>query len=285
MAFCLDISVKKTNFGLHFNTYMTILDTINESKRKEVEAAKRSASISSLKESSYFERETNSLRQRLTDASSSGIIAEFKRKSPSKGAINPDADVIGITAGYALAGAAGVSVLTDGEYFGGSKYDLVLAREANPTLPLLRKDFMLDPYQLYEAKAWGADVVLLIAASLTPAQVSELSHEARELGLEVLLEVHDLEELDRSPLAFVDIVGVNNRNLKNFNESSIQASLDLVEHIPAEMVKISESCISNPETIKTLRKAGFHGFLIGESFMKTENPAKALQDYILQSDL
>lgn len=264
---------------------MTILDTINESKRKEVEAAKRSASISSLKESSYFERETNSLRQRLTDASSSGIIAEFKRKSPSKGAINPDADVIGITAGYALAGAAGVSVLTDGEYFGGSKYDLVLAREANPTLPLLRKDFMLDPYQLYEAKAWGADVVLLIAASLTPAQVSELSHEARELGLEVLLEVHDLEELDRSPLAFVDIVGVNNRNLKNFNESSIQASLDLVEHIPAEMVKISESCISNPETIKTLRKAGFHGFLIGESFMKTENPAKALQDYILQSDL
>jgi indole-3-glycerol phosphate synthase len=173
-----------------------------------------------------------------------------------------------------------VSVLTDQVYFGGSKEDLLKAREANPLLPLLRKDFMIDPYQLYEAKAWGADVILLIAASLSPGEIGELSAEAHNLGLEVLLEVHDLGELQSSPLKFVDIVGVNNRNLKNFNESSVQASLDLVSYIPDDKVKISESCISDPQTIVRLREVGFKGFLIGETFMKTVNPAEALKAYI-----
>ncbi len=262
---------------------MTILDKINEYKREEVFRSKSITSIAELESSPGFGRKCNSLKDRLLSRDSSGIIAEFKRKSPSKEEIKKDANVVEITTAYSEQGAAGISVLTDTSFFGGSKSDLIKAREANPTTPLLRKDFMIDCYQLYEAKSWGADVVLLIAASLQPEKISELSKKAHDLGMEVLLEVHNEEELASSPMEHIDIVGVNNRNLKNFNESNINASLNLFASIPADKVKISESCINDPMSIKKLREAGYNGFLIGESFMKTPDPGLALKTYILEA--
>jgi indole-3-glycerol phosphate synthase len=264
---------------------MTILDKIIAQKAQEIIQAKAQVSIKDLEQSPYFQRKTNSLKQNLTQQSAisnrqSAIIAEFKRKSPSKGIINDQVLVEEVTQGYAQAGAAGLSVLTDFEFFGGSKQDLFKAREANPTTPLLRKDFMIDEYQLLEAKAWGADVILLIAANLTPTQVHTLAQQANKLGLEVLLEVHDEEELNRSLSEYVDIVGVNNRNLKNFAEQNVNASLELAERIPSQFLKISESCIGSAETIRQLKAVGYNGFLIGESFMKTPHPARALAEFI-----
>ena len=264
---------------------MTILDKIIAQKAIEIAQAKSQISIKELENSPYFQRNINSLKANLIHNSqltthNSGIIAEFKRKSPSKGIINDQVLVEDVTYGYAQAGASGLSVLTDYEFFGGSKHDLFKAREANPTTPILRKDFMIDEYQLLEAKSWGADVILLIAANLTPTQVHTLAKEAKRLGLETLLEVHDEEELNRSLSEYIDIVGVNNRNLKNFAEQNVNASLELAEKIPAEFVKISESCIGSVETIRQLRSVGYNGFLIGESFMKTQNPANALAEFI-----
>jgi indole-3-glycerol phosphate synthase len=234
---------------------MTILDKITAQKAIEVAAAKAEVSIQDLEKSEFFTRKINSLVASLSSENSSGIIAEHKRKSPSKGVINDQLSVEEITQGYAKAGAAGLSVLTDTGFFGGNKEDLQKARIANPSTPILRKDFLIDKYQVYEAKAWGADVILLIAACLSPEQIKDLSQKAHELGLEVLLEIHDQEELDRSPLKYVDIVGVNNRNLKNFAENNVNASLILAEKIPANIIKISESCISEPETIHLLKSA------------------------------
>lgn len=259
---------------------MTILDQIIENKAYEVEKAKQITPVEQLQASEYFNRKCNSLVAALLAENSTGIISEFKRKSPSKGNINIGAGVAEVTSGYAQAGASGLSVLTDTVFFGGFKEDLKIAREKNPSTPILRKDFMIDEYQVYEAKSWGADVILLIAANLTPQQIKDLSAKAHELGLEVLLEIHDLEELERSPLENVDIVGVNNRNLKNFAENNVNASLELADKIPANIVKISESCISKPETIQELKAVGYRGFLIGETFMKTENPALSLQNFI-----
>lgn len=261
---------------------MTILDEIIENKKREVVAAKQMFSIEDLKASAYFERETLSLKAALQRPESSGIIAEFKRKSPSKGDIKALAIVEDITNGYTNSGAAGISVLTDEVFFGGKKEDLLRARESNPKTPLLRKDFMVDEYQIYEAKAWGADVILLIAANLEPKEILALSKVAKALNLEVLLEIHDQEELEKSPLDFVDILGVNNRNLKNFAENNVNASLNLIKVLPQEMVKISESCISQPETVKELRAVGYKGFLMGENFMKTEDPAQSLKDFVAQ---
>jgi indole-3-glycerol phosphate synthase len=261
---------------------MTILDTIVAQKRIEIASSEKEKSQKELESSGYFNRVCLSLKASLTKEGSSGIIAEFKRKSPSKGFIKEGADVQGITAGYSLAGAAGISVLTDAEFFGGSKADLELAREANPNTPLLRKDFMVDTYQIYEAKAWGADVILLIAACLSPDEISVLSAKAHELGLEVLLEIHDEDELNISPLGHIDVLGVNNRNLKNFAESNVNASLELIKVMPAEMVKISESCISETATISQLKGVGYQGFLIGENFMKTENPGESLGRFIAE---
>ncbi len=259
---------------------MTILDKITAQKAIEVAAAKAQFSIQDLEQSEFFARKTNSLVANLSAENSTGIIAEHKRKSPSKGIINDSLTVEEVTQGYAQAGAAGLSVLTDTDFFGGNKEDLQKARIANPSTPILRKDFMIDEYQVYEAKAWGADVILLIAACLSPEQIKTLSQKAHELGLEVLLEIHDQEELDRSPLAYVDIVGVNNRNLKNFAENNVNASLALAEKIPANIIKISESCISEPETINLLKSAGYRGFLIGETFMKDTSPGTKLGEFI-----
>jgi indole-3-glycerol phosphate synthase len=209
--------------------------------------------------------------------SESGIISEFKRKSPSLGWINEEADVVEVAAGYSAAGASGISILTDSEFFGGSPLDIMAARQF-VACPVLRKDFMIDEYQLYEAKAMGADVVLLIAAALTVKQTLELASKAHELGLEVLLEVHNEQELGHAN-DFVDMLGVNNRNLKTF-EQNIQTSFDLAALIPDQFVKVSESGISKIETVRELRAVGYKGFLMGENFMKEENPASALVNFI-----
>ncbi|MCP9748740.1 indole-3-glycerol phosphate synthase TrpC [Lacihabitans sp. CS3-21] len=259
---------------------MTILDQIIENKKIEIARAKEKVTVEELKSSVYFQRETISLKSALLAENSTGIISEYKRKSPSKGDINVGAGIAETTLGYTKAGAAGISVLTDTVFFGGFKEDLLIARENNPTTPLLRKDFMIDEYQLYEAKAWGADVILLIAANLESSEIESLSKKAHELGLEVLLEVHDQAEIDKSPMQNVDIVGVNNRNLKNFAENNVNASIELYDFIPKEKVKISESCISHPDTVKQLREIGYKGFLMGENFMKTSNPAKALEEFV-----
>src|SRR5665648_490667 len=253
---------------------MNILDEINNHKRTEISEAKSRVSIEELKASPYFTRKTNSLKAALLDEGASGVIAEFKTQSPSKGVINDEAEASEVTAGYVAAGASGLSVLTDDRFFGGSFDDLAKARWANPKTPILRKDFMLDPYQIYEARAHGADVILLIAESLSKSLLFELAETAKEIGLEVLVEIHSAEELEKlNPL--VDLVGVNNRNLKTF-EVDIQTSVRLSELIPASFVKISDSGLSDPESIAELRAAGFKGFLIGETFMKTDNPGKAL---------
>ena len=257
---------------------MNILDKIVAHKKTEVETAKKNVSYTSLEESEFFHRDVLSFRDFLLDESRTGIIAEFKRKSPSKGIINDQVSVEDVTTGYASAGASALSVLTDRQFFMGKKSDLARARRANK-IPILRKDFMIDEYQLIEAKSLGADIILLIAAILTPAQIQQLASFAKSLKLNVLLEVHNLEELERSINPNLDAIGVNNRNLADFTVS-VETSYRLAEHIPAEFLKISESAISNPETIKQLKKAGFNGFLIGENFMKQADPGAAMQEFV-----
>jgi len=255
---------------------MTILDKILEQKVLEIAERKQLKSISCLEKEPLFSRKCISLKKNLT-SSTSGIISEFKRKSPSKGWIHPDADVLEITRGYCDAGASGISILTDFPFFGGSTADLTAARRV-VNCPILRKDFVIDEYQLYEAKAIGADVVLLIAAALNPDKTNRLARQVKNLGMEVLLEVHNREELHFIN-EYIDIVGVNNRNLKTF-EVDINTSKELAEFIPKEFIKISESGISSPQTVLELKKSGYQGFLMGENFMKEENPAKALKDFI-----
>lgn len=259
---------------------MTILDKIIARKIQEVAERKLKVSIRELEMKDYFAKITNSLKTSLLNPASSGIIAEFKRKSPSKGIINANVIPEDVTRGYVQAGAACLSVLTDIDFFGGSDEDFLRARKANPSIPMIRKDFMIDEYQIIESKSLGADIILLIAANLTPLKVRELGKLTKELGMETLLEIHDEEELNRSFCEYIDVVGVNNRNLKNFSEQNVNASLELVDKIPTNCIKISESCISNIETIKFLKSVGYEGFLMGETFMKTENPAKALADLI-----
>ena len=256
----------------------SILDKIVANKKKEVAYAKSKTSYIELEESELFHRECYSFRDFLLDPSRTGIIAEFKRKSPSKGIINDKVTVAEVTTGYADAGASALSVLTDRDFFMGKKADLAAARKVN-SIPILRKDFMIDEYQVIEAKSLGADIILLIAAILSPDEIQKLASLAKSLGLNVLLEVHNLEELESSLNPNLDAIGVNNRNLADFSVS-VETSYQLAPHIPAEFLKISESAISNPETIKQLKLAGFNGFLIGENFMKQENPGKAMRDFV-----
>ena len=256
---------------------MNILDKIVITKRAEVELAKKMVSVKALESGAYFNREPYSLKEFMLASDRIGIIAEFKRRSPSKGVINDHSTVAEVTQGYAGAGASAISVLTDTDYFGGHPKDLMEARAAN-AVPLLRKDFMIDEYQIFQAKAWGADIILLIAAILTPAQIDTYSKLAKSLGLNVLLEVHNLEELERSIFPNLDAIGVNNRNLADFSVD-IQTSFNLVNKIPNEFLKISESAISDPKIINQLKTAGFNGFLIGENFMKTTNPGAAMLQF------
>ena len=259
---------------------MNILDKIIA--QKHIEVAERSSLVPAklLEKSTFFDGKVVSMKKYVCDPEKSGIIAEFKRKSPSKGLINGASSVESVSIGYMQAGASALSILTDTDFFGGSNADLMAARKFN-FCPILRKDFVVDEYQILEAKSIGADCILLIAAALLPGKLKELAAFAKSLGLEVLMEVHDGEELDRSLCADLDLVGVNNRNLKTF-DVSLQTSLDLVDKIPADFVKISESGISDPATLITLKKAGFDGFLIGENFMKTPAPGEALKEFITQ---
>jgi indole-3-glycerol phosphate synthase len=257
---------------------MNILDRIVANKRKEVASAKKRVSYTKLEESERFGHETYSFRDFLLDPERTGIIAEFKRKSPSKGIINNKVTVKEVTNAYAAAGASALSVLTDKQFFMGRKADLVKARQVN-SIPVLRKDFMIDEYQVIEAKALGADIILLIAAILTPAEIQTLASLAKSIGLNVLLEVHNLEELQRSINPNLDAIGVNNRNLADFTVS-VETSFKLVEHIPTEFLKISESAISNTDIIKELKKVGFNGFLIGENFMKQADPGAAMREFV-----
>jgi len=258
---------------------MTILDKIIAYKHKEVAVKKASFPISLLEQSIFFSRTTNSLAKALRE-SDTGIIAEHKRRSPSKSVINETVLVQDVAMGYESAGVSGMSVLTDTNFFGGSIEDLLLARDV-VSFPLLRKEFIVDSYQIIEAKAYGADAILLIAASLTSEQLINFSALAKSLDLDVLLEVHNREELEKSILPTVDMLGVNNRNLKTF-EVNIGTSKELSVSIPSEFVRVSESGISSIETIIELRDYGFNGFLIGENFMKTANPGKSAMAFINQ---
>ncbi|PWL37435.1 indole-3-glycerol phosphate synthase TrpC [Flagellimonas aquimarina] len=256
---------------------MNILDKIVADKRNEVDLRKSLIPISQLEQSVLYNRNTASLAAALRN-SNSGIIAEHKRRSPSKSLINQKLNVQDVATGYEQAGVCGMSVLTDSKYFGGSLDDLLLARSVTK-IPLLRKEFIIDEYQILEARAHGADVILLIAAILSKNEIKTLSEAAKSLGLDVLLEVHNIEELHKSIMPSLDMLGVNNRNLKTF-EVSLETSKNLSKLIPDEFVKVSESGISSIEAIKDLKQYGYQGFLIGENFMKTENPGKYASEFI-----
>ncbi|MFV0471789.1 MAG: indole-3-glycerol phosphate synthase TrpC [Paludibacteraceae bacterium] len=257
---------------------MTILEKIIAKKQIEIAERKQLKSIADLEKEVYFSRSCISLKNNLLQ-SKSGIISEFKRKSPSKGWIKENGISREIVPAYCSNGASGVSILTDYPFFGGNVEDLTSTR-LYVDCPILRKDFMVDAYQFYETKAMGADVILLIAAALTISETENFAKLAKSLGLEVLLEIHDKEEL-KYINEYVDMVGVNNRNLKTF-ETDLQTSKKLAPLIPDNFVKISESGISNPQSVIELRKYGYQGFLMGENFMKEDNPSEALKKFISQ---
>jgi len=258
---------------------MNILDRIIVAKQNEVAGRKAILTIRELEQQPLYNRQPLSAREALQRPGSTGIIAEFKRKSPSKGIINDQVSVAETTAAYVRAGAACLSVLTDEPFFGGTSADLLQARAANPSTPIIRKDFIIDPYQIHEARALGADFILLIAACLEPQQVIDFSQQAHELGLEVLLEVHDEEELATHFHELVDLVGVNNRNLKTF-VTDIDTSVRLAALIPDSKLKVSESGLQQAASILALRDVGYQGFLIGETFMKTASPGAALHSLV-----
>ena len=258
---------------------MNILEKIVAHKRREVAERKELYPVRLLEKSIYFHTPVVSLVKYVLRPDKSGIIAEFKRRSPSKGPINLYASVEQVSIGYMQAGASALSVLTDREFFGGRNEDLVEARRFN-FCPILRKDFVIDEYQLFEARSIGADAVLLIAECLSSAEVRHLASRAAELGLEVLMEVHSAAQLSKL-CPGVDLVGVNNRNLENFTVS-LENSLALADLIPPEMVRISESGLSDPVDVLRLRQSGFQGFLIGEHFMATADPAKACNLFVQQ---
>lgn len=258
---------------------MDILSKIVADKRKEVDLKKSLIPVSQYEASILFGRDTKSLAGALKK-SDTGIIAEFKRRSPSKSSINQNANVSQVAKGYQNADVCGMSVLTDIKYFGGSLEDLVLAR-ASVKMPLLRKEFIISEYQIIEAKAHGADVILLIAAILSKKEIKTFSELAKSLGLDVLLEVHSEAELHKSIMPSLDMLGVNNRNLKTF-EVSLETSKSLSKLIPDDFVKVSESGISSIEAITELKVYGYQGFLIGENFMKTDNPGESATDFIKQ---
>lgn len=261
---------------------MTILDEIIAFKRKEIEQRASTHPIKLLEQSIYFNSDCVSLKKYILRDDKSGIIAEFKRKSPSKGNINAYADVEKVTIGYMQAGASALSVLTDNHFFGGKNSDLITARKFN-FCPILRKDFTISEYQIIEAKSIGADAILLIAAVLTKEEITRFSKLAFQLGMEVLLEIHTQEELDKY-IPEISLVGINNRNLKTF-EVDYENSIRLANQLPENTVKIAESGINNPKKIMDLKAYCFDGFLIGENFMKTAEPEITAKKFIEQINL
>lgn len=256
----------------------TILDEIILNRRREIEEQKQRISLPEIQSAIDSDYVCNSLSARLSVTGSSGIIAEFKRQSPSKGIINNSANPEIVTKAYADAGVSGISVLTETRFFGGSIMDFEVVRNANPGVPVLRKDFIIDKYQLYESRMIKADVVLLIAAVLQKEEIAEFTSIAHELGMEVLLELHDESEITKiDPGA--DLIGINNRNLKDF-KVDLDRSINLLSKLPEHAIKVSESGLSDPSTVDFLRSQGFQGFLMGENFMKSPEPGEACRDFI-----
>ncbi|MDA9111320.1 indole-3-glycerol phosphate synthase TrpC [Flavicella sp.] len=260
---------------------MNILEQIVAFKKQEIAKIKAEVSLEKLVKSPAFKRTPLSLKESLIEKGSTGIIAEFKRQSPSKGIINATSTIQEVTEGYLNANVAAQSILTDTRYFGGTMVDLMTARTLNRVRPILRKDFVVDAFQIVEAKAIGSDAVLLIAACLTKEELKNYGKLATELGLSVLYEVHSQEELDKISDLDGKIIGINNRNLKTF-EVDLEHSIALAAQIPDSCVKVSESGISDPRIISGLKEYGFQGFLIGENFMKTDNPGRACRQFIDQ---
>lgn len=254
-----------------------ILRRIIANKRRELDASKRIIPPEVMRYlASQNTRSVVSMKESLL-TSRSGIIAEFKRRSPSKGEIAPMASVGETVRGYSFAGASACSILTDTPFFGGSISDLAVARCATH-LPLLRKDFIIEEYQIDLAKLYGADAILLIAAALTKSDIERLTDHAHALSLEVLLELHDMTELDKwSEKA--DMTGINNRNLSTFN-TNLSNSHDMIKHLPEQSLKVAESGIKTPEDVNRLRDLGYRGFLIGETFMRSSDPSGILKTFI-----
>jgi indole-3-glycerol phosphate synthase len=257
---------------------MTILEQIKQHKIAEVNAKKSLYPTKLLEQSPYFESTCVSMKKYISDPNRSGIIAEFKRKSPSKGDINKYANVQEVTLGYMQAGASALSVLTDEHFFGAKKDDLQTARKFN-FCPILRKDFIVDEYQIIESKSMGADVILLIAKMLSPQEISTFSEIAKTLGLEVFLEFHNKEEILKNGEVTFDLAGINNRNLNSF-EVDIENSIRLANLLPKNVLRIAESGIESADTIHTLKNNGFKGFLIGEYFMRNSHPEQKCKELI-----
>lgn len=254
---------------------MTILDKIIERKKLEVAEVKSNIPVQQLKDSEFFGRQTVSLKKSVKNRN--GIIAEFKRKSPSKGIINDKVSPLEVVSEYEKFGASGISILTDSDFFGGSFQDIFKVRN-QIQIPILRKDFMVDEYQFYKAKAIGADVVLLIASCLSLNQVQEFTELAHKLNLEVLLEIHTEDELQHFNKD-IDLVGINNRNLKDF-KVDLQHSVNLKNQLPKGIISVAESGIYSVEDYDFLKEKGFEAFLMGEYFMKNENPGKAFEKFV-----
>jgi len=259
---------------------MNILQQIAEYKKAEVAERQKLFPVEFLKQKLYYKSKPVSLKSYVMDETKTGIIAEIKRKSPSEGKINSHISVEEVSIGYMQSGASALSVLTDEPSFGGSLKDLEVARKFN-YCPILRKDFMLDPYQVFEAKAHGADAILLIAAMVDKSLCQDLAHLAHELGMEVLLEVHNQEELDSHYGNYADLVGINSRDLKSFN-TDLEVARKLANQLPTDVPKIAESGLKTPEDVVAMKRAGFDGFLIGTSFMKSSEPGKACQRFSQQ---
>jgi len=254
---------------------MNILEQIISNKVAEVESDKINHPVTKLKESIYFNRSAYSLRNRLKNKI--GVIAEFKRKSPSKGIIRQHASVRAITLDYEKHGASACSILTDQNYFQGGIKDIIDVR-AILNIPILRKDFIIDPYQIIEAKSIGADLILLIGECLTKLQIRDYTNQAHDLGLEVLMELHEAEELEKwNPQ--IDLLGINNRDLKNFH-TGIKKSLEIASSLPVESIWISESGLKGPDELQQLASVGYRGFLIGEAFMRADDPGKLCGDFV-----
>jgi indole-3-glycerol phosphate synthase len=265
-----------TNINTITKMSTNILETIVQYKLIEVAERKKQIQMAALEAMPLFSIPATSLKSNLLNPAYTGIIAEFKRQSPSKGIINDTASVATVTKAYTQFGAAGISVLTDTKFFGGQLADLSVAVENH--IPVLRKEFIVDEFQLIEAKAYGASVILLIAACLTPAQTKSLALFAKSIGLEVLLEIHDATELGHINDG-VDFVGINNRSLKSF-EVNIEHSLQLKDQLPKGKLSIAESGIYSVATYQLLKQEGFDGFLMGEYFMKEANPAAAFETFV-----
>ena len=254
-----------------------ILDKIVQQKLAEVAVQKEQTPIFQLMETENFKRKCYSAKESISKQGASGVIAEFKRQSPSKGVINGTAKPADVVNDYEEAGASMVSVLTDEKFFGAKASDFASARETL-NIPLLRKEFIVDSYQIYQSKAMGADVILLIAAILTPQRCKDFAFIAKDLGMEVLLELHDDAELEHVN-KYVDLVGINNRNLKDFSVDT-ERSIRLAKRLPEDMIRVAESGLDSPEVVKDMRENGFQAFLMGEHFMKTDSPGDTCKSFI-----